>query len=395
MQFQESVLLAIDALRNNLVRTLLTMLGIIIGIASVIIIISLGQGATSSIVSEISSFGANVITIMPGRIQRRPGSGPGSTSMTLTLDDAEALRQIAQVTAVSGVVSTQENITAGSTVVAAQIEGVNAEYNQVQSLSIASGSFFSEAQNTSAAKVLVIGDEVATELLGEGTDPVGQTVRVGGKTFRIIGSITDSSTVYAPLQTVQKLLIGQTYLSSISLSVSDTEQVELTQTAVEEMLLVRHSIQNADDADFSVRSAQEMISSISSVTGTMTAMLSGIAAISLVVGGIGIMNIMLVTVTERTKEIGLLKAIGARKSDILSQFLIESIVLTLAGGLVGLLLGILITYVATQLISLPFVISLTSILLAIGVSTGVGIIFGWYPARRAAALQPIDALRHE
>jgi len=199
----------------------------------------------------------------------------------------------------------------------------------------------------------------------------------------------------APISTVQKVILSQNYYNSIEVLVSDSDSVTQVEEAVTNTLLLRHEIKNSNDADFSIRSAQEMIDSISSVTGTLSAMLSGIAAISLVVGGIGIMNIMLVTVTERTREIGLLKAIGAKQKDILWQFLIEAVVVTLMGGLIGLLLGIIITFIATKFLSIPFVVSIASILLAIGVSTAVGIVFGYYPAKKAAKLQPIDALRYE
>jgi len=260
---------------------------------------------------------------------------------------------------------------------------------------LSQGSFISDSQVATRSKVVVLGDGLVEDIFGEDAQVVGESIRIDGKSFRIIGVITDSTSALAPISTVQRVILSQNYYNSIEVLVSDSDSVTLVEEAVTNALLLRHEIKNPNDADFSIRSAQEMIDSISSVTGTLSAMLSGIAAISLVVGGIGIMNIMLVTVTERTREIGLLKAIGAKQKDILWQFLIEAVVVTLMGGLIGLLLGIIITFIATKFLSIPFVVSITSILLAIGVSTAVGIVFGYYPAKKAAKLQPIDALRYE
>lgn len=395
MEFIELFVLAINALRTNIIRTVLTMLGVIIGIASVIIIMSLGSGATQSIVGEISSFGANILTVQAGRNIRGPGGGGGSTVDTLVEDDVKALSLLPNITSAAGLVSTNKQITYDGTSTQTSITGVEETYAQIHELSLSQGSFISESQVATRSKVVVLGDQLVEDIFGADAQVVGESVRIDGKSFRIIGVITDSSSALAPLSTVQKVILSQNYFNSIEVLVSDSELVTSAQTAVSDALLLRHEIDNVNDADFSIRSAQEMIDSISSVTGTLSAMLSGIAAISLLVGGIGIMNIMLVTVTERTREIGLLKAIGAKQRDILWQFLIEAVVVTLMGGLIGLSLGILVTFIATEFLSIPFVVSLSSVLLAIGVSTGVGIVFGYYPAKKAAALQPIDALRYE
>lgn len=395
MDIQELIILSIEALRSNLVRTLLTMLGIIIGIASVIIIMSLGEGATASIVSEISSFGANLLTVQAGRFQRGPGGGGGSTVDTLVENDVEAILKLPNIDYASGVVSTSKQLTYQNQSTSGSIKGVNQDYGLIHSTELSQGVFIDESQVRTLSKVVVLGDEVVTELFGEDAQVVGESIRIDGKAFRVIGVILDSSDIIVPLTTIQKTILNQNYYNSIDVSVSDSELVDQAQTDIENLLLIRHDIIKADDADFSIRSSQEMIDSISSVTGTLTAMLSGIAAISLVVGGIGIMNIMLVTVTERTKEIGLLKAIGAKKADILTQFLIEAVVVTLVGGIIGIILGLIITFGATKLLNIPFILSLKSIALALGVSAGVGILFGWYPANSAARLQPIDALRHE
>jgi len=395
MEIVELFYLAVEALKTNLVRTILTMLGVIIGIASVIIIVSLGEGATQSIVSEISSFGANILTVQAGRNFRGPGGGGGSTVDSLTSKDVEALKKLPNVVEAMGLVSTNKQISYQGQATQSSINGVEAAYSTHHDLTLVQGSFISESQVATRSKVVVLGDEVVTDLFGEGSEVVGESVRIDGKSFRVIGVVQDSSDVYVPIETVQKVLLTQNYYNSIEVIVSESQLVESTSTEVENALLIQHDINLVADADFSVRSSQEMISSISSVTGTLTAMLSGIAAISLVVGGIGIMNIMLVTVTERTREIGLLKAIGAKRVHILTQFLIEAIVVTLIGGIIGITLGITVTFVATQFLSIPFVVSATSIFLALFVSIGVGVIFGWYPAKKAAQLQPIDALRYE
>lgn len=395
MDFLELLRLAFSALRTNFVRTVLTMLGVIIGIASVIVIVSLGQGATASIVEDISSFGANIITVSAGQFFRGPGGGGPGTSDTLTKKDAEKLSKVSNVIAVSGEVSTNKQISYKGKTINSGITGVEANYASIRSLTLSQGSFFTEGQDSSRSKVLVMGDETVETLFGTGAEVVGEQVLIAGKTFRIIGVVADSSSVFAPLSTVQKVLLSQDYLSSVTVQVSDSELVEATTALIQETLLASHGIDSMDNADFSTRSSQEIISSVSSVTGTLTAMLSGIAAISLLVGGIGIMNIMLVTVTERTREIGLLKALGAKRKDILQQFLVEAVVVTVTGGAFGIFTGVLMTYGATLFLSIPFVISAWSVGLALGVSIGVGVLFGWYPARKAAQLQPIDALRYE
>ncbi len=394
MDFKELILLALDALKSNLVRTSLTMLGIIIGIASVIAIISLGEGSTASIVSDISSHGANVITVSPGLSQRGPGQSAGTVT-TLTTDDGESISELENVVAVSAVVNKSEQIVANAEETNASIRGVEETYAEIQSLELTSGLFFEAGDVEGMSRVVVLGDEIVEELFGEGAEIIGETVRIDARTFRIVGVAYEDSSAYIPLTTAQKVMFGQDHVDSISVAVTSTELVESTMSVIEELLLLEHEIDDPELADFNVRSSQTFVETISSVTGTLTTLLSGIAAISLLVGGIGIMNIMLVTVTERTKEIGLLKAIGAKRKDILTQFLIEAIVLTMFGGLIGMLLGGGIAYVASSVMNIPFVVSISSVLLAFGVSAGVGITFGWYPANKASRLNPIDALRYE
>ncbi len=396
MEIEELFLLAFQALWRNIARTLLTMLGIIIGIASVITIMSLGAGSTESIVGEISSFGANVLTVSPGQSKRSPG-GSSSIVTTLSSEDAEAIEKLANVEMVSPVVNKGKTITANSESTSVQVSGVAANYTLIKSLEFVNGGFFDEGDVLSAAKDVVLGDEAIEELFGSDAAEfvIGETVRIDGRVFQIVGIIVDSNEAYVPLTTAQTVLLGQSYLDKISVYVTDGELIDVVTLDIEELLLDEHDIDDPQAADFNVQGSQTFVETISSVTGTLTTLLSGIAAISLVVGGIGIMNIMLVTVTERTKEIGLLKAVGAKDRNILNQFLIEAVVLTVSGGIIGILLGVSIAFIASQMMNIPFMVTTSSILLSFGVSAGVGIVFGYYPAQQAAKLNPIDALRYE
>ncbi|MBU1088816.1 ABC transporter permease [Patescibacteria group bacterium] len=394
IDIKELIILALTELKSNLARTMLTMLGIVIGIGSVITIMSLGEGSTQSIVDQISTFGTNVITVSPGRARRGPGM-TGGTFDTLVKEDTTAILELPNIEAVSGIVSGQKNLVFEENSTSSSINGVEYDYAQIQSLEFSQGDFLNQSSIYSMTRSVVLGDELVEDLFGQGAMVVGQKIRIDGKTFKIVGVIKDSSSVIIPISTAQKILFGHDYYSSISVRVIDNQIMEQTLTNIENLLLERHEISDPDNADFDLRSPQQMIESMSSVTGVLTTVLSGIAAISLLVGGIGIMNIMLVTVTERTKDIGLLKAIGAKRKDILSQFLIESLVLTLFGGIFGVIIGAVLTYFASTAMSIPFIVSLKSILLAVGVSAAVGLLFGWYPAKKASELNPIDALRYE
>lgn len=407
MNYRELVSSAIAALKGNLLRTLLTMLGIIIGIASVILIISLGEGATASISGQLSSFGTNTIFISPGSGEGAPGPQQQSQTDSLKLSDAEALAdktRIQNISAVSAVVSKATQATANGQTINTNVQGVGADYATIQSLAIGQGEFFTKDDELGLSRVAVIGSDVVKDLFGEGAEPVGESIKIDNRSFRIVGVLQekDSSTfsnpneaVYIPVNTAMKVLLGQDYVSSISIQAENGELVDQTVNDITNILVEEHDISEGEEKDFSVNSSQQALETVGSVTGLLTSLLAGIAGISLVVGGIGIMNIMLVTVTERTREIGLLKSIGARDRDILTQFLIESIVLTLVGGAIGMILGIGLSFIISNIINIPFVISFTAILLAVGVSSIVGIIFGYYPAQRAAKLSPIEALRHE
>jgi len=395
MDIEELFNLAIEALKGNIARTLLTMLGVIIGIASVIAIISLGQGSTQSVVDQVNSFGVNVLTVSPGRVQRMGGGG--STVDTLTMEDGGAVGKLSNVEAVSGEMSRSKTLTVDGESTSASVKGVEASYVEIKSLDFDAGIFFSEGQVGSNSKVAVLGDTVVEDLFGEEAEfyAVGETVRIDGKTFKIMGVISDSGEVLVPISTAENVLFGQDYLNSLSVQIENGDLMSQTEEEIESLLLKRHDIEEDDEADFSLRSSEAMLETVNEMTGTLVTMLSGIAAISLLVGGIGIMNIMLVTVTERTKEIGLLKAIGAKRQDILTQFLIEAVVLTLVGGIIGLVLGMGLAYLGSMLMGVPFVVSASSVFLAVGVSMGVGVLFGWYPANKASRLSPIDALRYE
>jgi len=403
MDYKELIILALLNLRQNILRTLLTMLGIIIGIASVIIIMSMGQGATASIVDRISTLGANTVNVFPGARRR----GPGAISETVTSlvpKDVEAIAKLENVEAVSGVVSTRATVSYQGNNMSSSVNGVEADYQQIQSLEVDLGSFFDKSQVKGMAKVAVVGIDIISELFEEGEQPLGKAIRVDGKSFRVIGVLEQNDAsgmsnpneaIYIPLDTMMKTVIGQNYLSSIAILATDSKSVDLVVEDVDNLLMDRHEILDVDLKDFTIMNFQEMIATISNVTGILTTLLSAIAAISLLVGGIGIMNIMLVTVTERTKEIGLLKSIGAKNNHILTQFLLEAVVLTITGGLIGVTIGSGASYVIAKVVNIPFIIKFSSVIIAVGVSSLVGVVFGYYPARNASKLNPIDALRYE
>jgi putative ABC transport system permease protein len=391
------------SLSSNYTRSGLTILGIVIGIASVIAMVSIGQGAQSSISASIEGLGANLLTILPGVVQPGRGivsAGRGS-SETLKAEDLPVLAQISGITAVSPELSRRFQITSETgNNTNTTVTGASSAYLIVHNLGLAEGNFISDEDVRSLGRRAVLGATVATDLFNQ-DDPLGKTIRINGSSFHVTGVLTQKGgigfsgpddMIFIPLSTMQKVVSGSDSFSSISVSVTDKNQMTEVQTAITDALLLRHRVATAD---FSVISQQDILGTLSSVIQTFTLFLASIASISLIVGGIGIMNMMLTTVTERTREIGLRKAIGAKKSDISMQFLAEAVALTLVGGIVGVLLGSGIALAVSYTGILQTSVSPLSVIIAFGVSAAIGIIFGWYPARRAAALNPIEALRYE
>jgi len=394
------------AISGNKARSSLTILGIVIGIASVIALISLGQGAKNAISSSIQSIGSNLIIVTPGSQRSGFGLSAGrGSAQTLTLADAEAIKQqISNINGVAPEVSRRYQVTAAGQNTNTNVIGTMTDYQTVRNINIDTGSFISDVQVTGDAKVAVLGPTTRDDLFGAGTDPIGKTIRINSVNFKVVG-VTKSKggsgfnnpddAIYIPISTAQHFLSGGNSVADISVSAADQSSMIAVQDDISTLLLARHKISNSASADFSLMNQNDIVSAASSVTSTFTTLLAGIASISLLVGGIGIMNMMLTTVTERTREIGLRKAIGAKKSDISRQFLLEAIMLTFLGGAFGIILGYLVSLILSRLISIQGQVTVSSILLAFGVSAAVGIIFGYYPARRAAGLNPIEALRYE
>jgi len=407
MDFKELVQEAITTLGLNRLRTGLATLGIVIGIGSVIALVSLGQASQKAVEQQIQSLGSNLLTVQPGQVSSGSVRGAAGGATNLTYDDAKAILSSGQVSSVKNVspeLSRRAQVTAGRNNTNTQILGVTPAYAEVRKVNVGSGVFISTRDLEALGRVAVLGPQVVTDLFGEGSNPVGQSVRVNSQSFRVVGVTSakggtgfqnQDDVVYVPLTTAQKVLFGVDYVSSISVEAVSDKLMTQAQDGVGYLLLARHKLKDPTQADFSIFSQNDILGAASQVTGTFTTLLSGIAAISLMVGGIGIMNIMLVTVTERTREIGLRKALGAKKRMIITQFLVEAIMLTVAGGGIGMVLGALISFVIAHFLSMPFGLSVGSMALAIGVSGAIGVLFGWYPARKAASLQPIEALRYE
>jgi len=394
------------AISANKARSSLTILGIVIGIGSVIAMISIGQGAAGSIEASIQSMGSNLITIMPGfqKSFSHVSVGRGS-AQNLTIEDAEAIAQeIPDIQAVASELSQYYQVVFKGENTNTKIIGTVSVYPTVKNTGIALGSFLSDQNIRSMSKVAVLGPTTRDDLFGEGVNPLGQTIRIKGINFKVIG-VTQSKggtgfgnqddMIFIPLTTAQRFLVGADYVSTISVQAESAQAMASVQSGITNLLLRLHNIGDPLMADFSVLSQQDILESASSITNTMTILLAAIAGISLIVGGIGIMNMMMTTVTERTREIGLRKAIGAKKLDISLQFLAEAVMLTFLGGAVGIILGSGLAYGITFFTGMATKISLLSIILAFSVSAGIGIGFGYWPAQKAAKLNPIEALRYE
>lgn len=390
-----------SSLLANKTRTGLTVLGIVIGIASVIVMLAIGQGAQESITSTINNLGTNVLSVQPGG-GARPGQVSGDTK-PLKIEDAENILKLENVKDVAPLVFTRQQIVAGDKNMNVQIFGVPSSYEVVGSIKVESGNFISMSQERNLSKVAVLGSTAKTDLFGE-DDPVGKKIRIKNNSYTVIGVAqpkggagftNPDQTIYVPLLTAMQYLTGSDSLNMISVSADTSETMAQLKIDIEQMLMTKRRITNPDLADFRVFSQADLLTTVSSVTTMFSLLLGSIAGISLVVGGIGIMNMMLTTVRERTREIGLRKAIGARRADIQKQFLIEAIIITVSGGIIGIIIGYLIAFGVTSTGLITASVSLFSVALSFGVSVLIGITFGYYPAKKAAALNPIDALRYE
>lgn len=407
MIFRETLNTAFSALLGNKLRTGLAILGIVIGIGAVVALITLGNGATAAVTSSIGALGSNLLTVSPGAANQGFGvRGAAGSGTSLTVDDADAIIKspiMTSVAAVSPETSRNYQITYSKSNTNSRVTGTLPAYLTVHNNAIADGAFFTDRDVTSIAKKAVLGATVASDLFGT-TSPVGKTISINHIGFKVVGVLASKGgsgfgsvddLVFVPLTTAQKILIGTDSVQDIAVQAVSADEMTNATNQLTTLLLQRHHITDPTKADFNIRSQADILGAATAATGTLTSLLSGIAAISLLVGGIGIMNIMLVTITERTREIGIRKAIGAKQKDILLQFLIESIVLTLVGGILGILLGFALSYFGGQLLKIPFTVTFSAPAIAFSVSSAIGIVFGYYPARRAALMQPIEALRYE
>jgi putative ABC transport system permease protein len=397
--------IALKALNRNKMRTALTMLGMIIGVGAVITMVALGKGAQSTIEEQVKSAGTNMIMVNAGNFSTggvRMGQG---NSTTLIADDANAIKQLPGVQYAAAGSNARAQVIAGNQNWSTQVQGTDIDIPAIRNWPTKYGAFFTAQDVASAAKVAVLGTVVSDTLFGPDVDPTGQIIRLRSQPFKVIGVMISKGqssqgqdqddTIFVPYTTVQKKLLGVTHISNVTVSAAAADQVDQTAETIRELLRVRHKIAPGDADDFMVRTLEDMASVRTETTKTMTTLLAGIAGVSLMVGGIGIMNIMLVSVTERTREIGLRMAIGARGKDVLLQFLVEAVVISLFGGLVGIALGFGLSAAVQRFAEWPTAIPANAIAMAFGFSGATGVFFGFYPARKAASLDPIEALRFE
>jgi putative ABC transport system permease protein len=406
MNFSNLIKIAIRALVRNKLRAILTMLGIIIGVASVIAMLAIGEGTKKNIQGQMSSMGTNLIMIMPNMQQRGGVSLGASSSMVLKMSDVESLRNEATaLSEVSPQVTASGQVIYGNQNTQTTVYGVSEEYLAIRKLTIESGRLFNAGEIRGMSKVCILGQTVVENLFGEGSDPVGLSIRIKNLPFEIIGTLKDKGEsgmgqdqddlILAPYTTVQRRLASIDYINGIYASAVSEDKSATAIEEVSEILRRNHKLKESEEDDFRVMSQSELLETVSSITDIMTYLLGAIAGISLLVGGIGIMNIMFVSVTERTREIGLRMSIGGRGQDILKQFLVESIIMSILGGALGVIFGYLIAKGAGSLMNSPAVVTTQSVILAFAVCFAIGVFFGWYPARKAANLNPIDALRYE
>ncbi|TGG37190.1 ABC transporter permease [Duncaniella freteri] len=397
--------IALKALNNNKLRCFLTMLGIIIGVASVITMLAIGQGSKNSIKEQISEMGSNMIMIHPGNMHRGGVRQSADDMQTLDESDYEALKDLPGIAAVSPSVNSGGQLVNGNNNYPSSIYGVTPEYLDIRRFKVKEGSIFTEHDIKSAAKVCILGKTVVDNLFPNGEDPVGRVIRFGKIPLTVIGVLESKGTnsmgqdqddvVIAPYTTVMKRILAIDYIQGIFASAVDENRTDETIDAITEVLRTRHKIKEDADDDFEIRSQQELSEMMNSTSDMMTVLLACIAGISLLVGGIGIMNIMYVSVTERTREIGLRMSIGARGIDILSQFLIEAVIISVSGGVIGIMLGIIASWLVNAIAHWPVYIQAYSVVLSFAVCTVTGVFFGWYPAKKAAGLDPIEAIRYE
>lgn len=406
MNISNLLAVAIKALANNKLRAFLTMLGIIIGVGSVIAMLAIGQGSKASINQQISEMGSNMIMIRPGEDVRGGVRQEASAMQTLKLTDYQSLCNDADLLSlVSPNVSSSGQFIFGANNYPASITGVSQEYLDIRQLKMATGTMFTDNDITTSAKVCVIGKTIQDNLFPDGEDPVGKIIRFKTIPMRVIGVLAEKGyntmgmdqdeIVLAPYTTIMKRILAVTYLSQIYASAVDEEETDEAMEQITAILRANHNLTGAAKDDFNIRSQQELASMMNSTSSLMTTLLACIASISLVVGGIGIMNIMYVSVTERTKEIGLRMSVGARGIDILAQFLIEALLISISGGLIGVVLGCGASWIIKTVAHWPVQIESWTIILSFAVCTFTGVFFGWYPAKKAAALNPIDAIRYE
>jgi len=397
---------ALRSLAKNKMRTFLTMLGIIIGVASVIAMLAIGQGSRESIQAQIASLGTNLLTIFPSASNTGGVRMEAGTSVRLTLDDYKVIpARCPAVMYSTPLVRTSGQLVAGSQNWRTSVYGVYPDYFPIRSLTMESGNFWGMNDDKSASKLCVVGRTVATNLFGEGVDPVGRTLRINKVPFKIIGLTSpkgqnswgqdQDDMVIAPFSTVQERMMTITYINSILVAAHTEQMIPEATDEITQVLKERHHLGPSEDPDFTIRSQSDISSAATATSQVLTILLASIASISLLVGGIGIMNIMLVSVTERTREIGIRMGVGARGRDVLLQFLIEALMISLIGGIIGISIGVLTSRILANVMKWPITITPESIFLSFVFSTAIGIFFGWYPARKAAGLNPIDALRYE
>lgn len=406
MNFANLFRIALKALGNNKFRGFLTMLGIIIGVGSVITMLAIGQGSKKSIQAEISEMGSNMIMIHPGEDMRGGVRLSADDMQTLKVKDFEDIRQeCGHVSLVSPSVNSTGQAVYGANNTPTSVYGVNEEFLDIRGYKVQDGDIFSEQDIKTAAKVCLVGKTVIDQLFTNGENPVGKVIRFGSIPFRIVGvleskgynsmGMDQDNLIITPYTTVMKRILAVTYLQEIVCSALSEEYTDEAISEITDVLRRNHKLKEADDDDFNIRSQQELSSMMTSTSDMMSTLLAAVAGISLLVGGIGIMNIMYVSVTERTKEIGLRMSLGAKGRDILAQFLIEATLISITGGLLGVILGVAASYIVKAVLSYPILIQPWSIVVSFLVCTIIGIFFGWYPARKASNLDPIEAIRYE